>query len=271
MALILGKKVVGRLETLEYANAKFGWGDVVIGISCYFGFWAWLLARLTRRKCIYYAIDFYSPEIAQNLWDRIFIWAAIKMDGFLVRHCDGIWDISPRIGEGRLKFGKPDNKWHTVVPLCYPKSYFMNEFPYKQDRAIFVGLQPYGLELLKGIDLVWLGKNKLLPIDELLATIAKGGFGVALWKGKGNHYYGDPGKTKLYSACGLPVITTGNTVYAHIIEKTGAGVIVDYNEESVKNGIEKLLDNYEYYKGNVPKTWKYINADDIFRNFELLG
>jgi len=273
MALILGKPIVGRLETLQYANKKFNWrDDIIIGIGHKHAFYAWLRARLTGKKCIYYCIDFYSPEIADNLWDSIFIWAAMQLDKFLFKHCDEIWDISEKIDEGRRKFGnytqRAINYPHKIVPLSYPPSYFRMSGIYYPTKIIYVGLQPYGFELLKGLDYIWLGNGRL-PLEVLLCELSMGGIGISMWGRKGNNYYGDPGKTKLYSACGIPVIMTDNTPYADIIKKTQAGIVIPYNRESLKWAIKKILGNYSYYKKNVKKTWEYIDADEIMRNINV--
>ena len=258
---ILGKKTFGRKETLEYLSQKFGWKDVVIGISAYYGFWAWVLARLTKRKCIYYCIDFYSPKIADNLADRCFIWLATKLDQFLNDVVDEVWDISKRIYEGRIEFGGYAGAVSKIVPLTYPPSYFRFRQSLDKNKLVYVGLTPYGLELIpSSIDFVWL---KNLPLEILLDTLSWGGIGISMWARNGNNYYGDPGKTKLYSACGLPVIMTDNTPYAKIIKETQAGLVIPYNRICVGLAIRKILKNYDFYKNNVKKTWKYINADEI--------
>lgn len=269
MAIILGKKTVGRYETLQYANEQYDWGDVVIGISHSYAFKAWLLARLTGRKCIYYCIDFYSPKIAKNFFDKIFIYLAMEIDRFLVHYVDEVWDISERINLGRLLYtGRMAES--KIIPLSYPPEYFIfrkNE----SNKIAFVGLEPYGLELLhESYDFVWLGKDKLLPINELIEELSKCGIGLSLWEEDGNNYYGDPGKTKLYSACGLPVITTKNTAYAKIIEETQAGIVIGYTRTELSMAIDKIMSNYRFYKTNVLKTWEYINADSVFKNLRLL-
>lgn len=280
-ALILGKKIVGRKETLEYAAKKFGWKDVVIGISVFYAFWAWIIARLTGRKFIYYCIDFYSPEIAYTIWDKIFIPCAMLMDRFLCKVADEIWDISERINEGRTNFGGYAPKHHTIVRLAYPPTYFHFVPPRplktqkKPIRICYVGLEKYGLELLWSIkditDLDFLGGKPYLPIDELLLRISNYDCGISLWKDKGNNYYGDPGKTKLYSACGLPVIMTDNTPYTKIIRDTQAGVICEYNEISLRKAIKEMIFNYDFYKRNVKDTWKFINVDNVYANLKILG
>jgi len=267
MALILGKKTVGRLETLQYANKKFKWrNDVIIGIGHQHAFWAWLLARLTGRKCIYYCIDFYSPEISDNLWDRIFIWAAMLMDMFLVKQVDEVWDISKRIQAGRKRFGGYIAHIPEIVPLSYPPSYFNFVKPI-WENPVYVGLVPYGKEIMPKDTFYIDGK---MPLQQMLNLIARCKIGISLWDKNGNNYYGDPGKTKLYSACGLPVIMTDNTPYADIIKRTGAGLVISYNKNAVKWAIKKILGNYAYYKKNVKKTWGYINADTIFKDIRLL-
>jgi glycosyltransferase involved in cell wall biosynthesis len=265
--IIFAKKIVGRKETLEYANKKFNWKDDVIGVSCFFGFWAWLFARLTRRKCIYYCIDFYSPKIAKDFIDGVFIYLAMQMDKFLLNHVDEVWDISNRIKEGRLEYGHYF-RTSTIVPLSYPKSYFRFETDVIPYKIAFVGLEPYGIELLD--EYVWLGHEHLLELDDLLNKLSRLGIGVSLWKEKGNNYYGDPGKTKLYSACGLPVIMTDNTPYAEIIKSCEAGIIVPYDKKSVFEATKKILQNYWFYKYNVKKTWRYIDTDEVFSNTRLL-
>lgn len=268
-ASIYGKRVVSRTETLEYAVKKFGWKDMVIGISCYYGFWAWLKARLTGQKAVYYCIDFYSPELPINkqLWRKVFVWFAMQADKFLVKHCDKIWDISERINEGRFNFGGYLGE-SMILPLSYPPEYFrfQDKKEVMKNSIAYVGLDPYGIELLEGIDgieLKWLGKDKLLPLKELLDKLSRCGIGISMWKEKGNNYYGDPGKTKLYSACGLPVIMTDNTPYAKIINGTKAGLVIKYDGESLRKAIKNIVDNYSFYKDNVQKTWRYINTDYV--------
>jgi len=270
--IILGKKIVGRVETLEYANKKFKWPcHAIIGVSCFYGFLAWFRAKTFgyKMKCIYYCIDFYDPEVFTGWWDKIFIPAAILMDRFLCKVCDEVWDISERINEGRQKFGGYRAK-SRIVPLSYPPNYFQFRDDVDKDRIAYVGLEPYGMELYKEIgSFIWFGGKERLPLKTLLYHLSRCGIGVSMWEKNGNNWYGDPGKTKLYSACGLPVIMTGNTPYAKVIKETHAGLVIDYSEKSLRWAIKKILGNYNHYKNNVRKTWRYINADEVFKNIEV--
>ncbi len=48
--------------------------------------------------------------------------------------------------------------------------------------------------------------------------------------------------------CGRPIITTKGTNPAKMTEKLKCGIIVDYNRNSVEEGIRKLRDNPELYE-----------------------
>jgi glycosyltransferase involved in cell wall biosynthesis len=268
--IILGKKTFGRLETLQYAAKRFGWDSwsdkYIIGISPYYAFWALIWGRMTGRKVIYYAIDYYTYKVKQGFLDGLFIWLFMQLDAFLCKYCDVVWDISDRINKGRKEYKKPKVS-STLVPLSYPPSYFRFNSGFK-NIVVFVGLVPYGVTLLENQDYVWL---KGLPIVDLLYELSRCGIGVSLWQKDGNNFYGDPGKTKLYSACGLPVIMTSNSPYAEVIRETRAGLVVPYDKTAVSNAIKIIQADYFWYKKNVKKTWEYINADDIFGNIPVLG
>jgi len=104
----------------------------------------------------------------------------------------------------------------------------------------------------------------------MLDQLSNCGIGISIWDRDGNNYYGDPGKTKLYSACGLPVIMTNNTPYAEVIERTKSGIIVKYDKKSIDEAVMKIFNNYDFYKSNVYKTRDLINADKLLRDFQVL-
>ena len=264
-AIILGKPTVSRKEALEYLAEKHNWKNVIIGISAWYGFWAWVLARLLDRKCIYYCIDFYAPTEAENWRDKLFIWSAMQMDKFLNRHCDDVWDISKNIDEGRYIYGGYVGQKSRILPLCYPPDYFRFNPPEMKELVVYVGLDGFGTELISDQpNFLWLA-NGHLPLNLLLQNLSICGIGLAMWKTVGNNYYGDPGKSKLYSACGLPVIITNNTLYSKVIAETQAGIVIPYDRTALKEAIKKIADNYDFYKNNVKKTWRYINADEVYQ------
>lgn len=60
-------------------------------------------------------------------------------------------------------------------------------------------------------------------------------------------YAADPSKIKLYLLCGLPVITTQVPPIAQEIASKRAGIVIDYSEEDLISGIEKLLKKDKVY------------------------
>jgi glycosyltransferase involved in cell wall biosynthesis len=117
-------------------------------------------------------------------------------------------------------------------------------------------------------------------INEMLDLIATSAVGISVWDDKNNRilnaYYGDPGKTKLYSVCGLPVVTSDITVYAEVISQNNAGVAIKYDSRQLFLALKKILvqdEDYTHYKAEAVKVaGKYCNAklifDEVF-NYEI--
>lgn len=110
--------------------------------------------------------------------------------------------------------------------------------------------------------------------EEMLNIVASSAVGVSLWDNRNNKilnaHHGDPGKTKLYSVCGLPVIVSNFTVYSGIIQQSKAGVAIDYNLAAFINAVKELLldDNrYLIYKDNAIKAGReYCSSENIFNS-----
>jgi len=81
--------------------------------------------------------------------------------------------------------------------------------------------------------------------------------------------YTDPGKPKLYLACGLPVIITDVPASADLIDKAKAGIKVDYTPESIAQAIKRLLSDDELfnnYRDNAINLGKQFNTPDLIAN-----
>lgn len=103
---------------------------------------------------------------------------------------------------------------------------------------------------------------------DLTEILSKGSIGLAPFVPKSNSlsYYSDPSKIKLYLVCGLPVITTKVTTIAPLIKKTGAGIVIEYDEKNLCRAIEYLLNNrgrYESYKQAAIKLSEKYDIDNI--------
>ena len=60
--------------------------------------------------------------------------------------------------------------------------------------------------------------------------------------------YADPGKIKLYVACGLPVVVTDVPAIAHVIKSQKAGLVIDYTTNSFVKALTKLLSDDALHK-----------------------
>lgn len=79
-------------------------------------------------------------------------------------------------------------------------------------------------------------------------------------------YYTDPGKPKLYMACGLPVIITDVPESAQMIGKEHAGICIPYSVKSFEKAMITLLtDNliYKKYRENAIRLSKKYNTTSI--------
>lgn len=64
-------------------------------------------------------------------------------------------------------------------------------------------------------------------------------------------HYGDPGKIKRYLTLGIPVITTDIIEFSKEIEKSGAGIIIDYNNmNELIDAVRKITATHAEYSKN---------------------
>lgn len=109
-------------------------------------------------------------------------------------------------------------------------------------------------------------------IGEMLDIIASCAVGVSVWDDKRDKivqaYYGDPGKTKLYSTCGLPVVVSNFTEYSGVIAQHKAGVAVSYDSAELANALKEILADDKRYsecKANAVFVAKeYCSSEKIF-------
>lgn len=103
---------------------------------------------------------------------------------------------------------------------------------------------------------------------DLTAILSRASIGLAPFVPNPNSlsYFSDPSKIKLYLVCGLPVITTKVTTIAPLIQKTNAGIVIEYDAKSMSEAIEYLLNDrkrYESYKNAAIKLSQKYDIDHI--------
>lgn len=202
---------------------------------------------------------------------------------------------------------------HRIAPLGYSNSFFREKEPAERHSLVFAGVvaRGQGLELLLDIlpelnnnfpdlKIKVIGTGQYLPafkqmitereldkhfiiygfiedVDKMLDIISGSAVGVSLWDDEvygPNSYFGDPGKTKLYSVCGLPVIVSDKTVYSKVIRDNKCGIAIKYNRDQLLSAITALMSDeakYKEFKKNAVKTAKeHCSSDRIFSNvFQL--
>lgn len=75
--------------------------DVFFGADCLnamVGLWLRWLGK--TKKVVFYTIDFSPERFSQPLLNKIYH----QIEKFCVRHADEVWDVSPRVAEGRKQF-----------------------------------------------------------------------------------------------------------------------------------------------------------------------
>jgi glycosyltransferase involved in cell wall biosynthesis len=288
--------------------------DIYIGISHFSGLIGIWLKRLTIcRRTIYYAIDCYTPSENADRFRLLALQFSNRIDAWSVSGSDEIWDISPRISEGRsryegrLKLTK-ERYAHKqkIAPLGYSRGFFRNKDVRDIDRysVVFVGLivEGQGLELLlealpeirkfvPDIKIKVIGAGPFLlkfkddvkkaglerfftfygfvDTEAMLDIVSSSAAGVSVWARGQNSEYGDPGKTKLYSVCGLPVIVSNDTVYSEVIERKKAGLRIPYDRHALVEAAKTLFScsdrDYRVYKDNaVEVAREYCDSEKIF-------
>lgn len=113
--------------------------------------------------------------------------------------------------------------------------------------------------------------GRVVKHKDLIEILTKGSIGFAPYMPdpKSLSVRSDPGKIKLYLACGLPVITTKVATSWPEISKNKAGLVIDFDEKELFKATEYLLVNknrYKEYKEGAVSLSKRYDIDMIFDN-----
>jgi len=103
---------------------------------------------------------------------------------------------------------------------------------------------------------------------KLVKIITRGAVGLAPYTQTKNSisYKSDPGKIKLYLACGLPVVTTKIATSGKVLEKKGAGIIAEFDEKGLSESVIYLLSNnktYKKYRNDAEKLSAFYDVDRL--------
>ncbi len=105
--------------------------------------------------------------------------------------------------------------------------------------------------------------------EDFIDLLSKYAIGLAVYKPSDQTLvnYADVGKLKVYAACGLPVILTGQSFNAEEVESLKTGIVVNYDENDIYDAICELMLNderYLVYRENALRWVTNFASDKIF-------
>ena len=101
---------------------------------------------------------------------------------------------------------------------------------------------------------------------ELERRLMQCGVGVALYNpdDAGFTILADPGKPKVYLACGLPVIITDVPEVAEEIERSGAGRKISYTAEELQQALSSIMERHADYRSNARRMGEKYDWEHVF-------
>jgi len=267
--------------------------DVFIGIDNVNAFCGLILKLLGKTKLVvYYVID-YTPRRFRN---RFLNWLYHKVDQFVARRADSVWNISERIAEVRRQQGVCKEK-NNVVEVGIDFRYIRRADAKNRRRIVVAShlTESKGVQLavaaMPGIrariptaELVIFGTGPyestlkalvskadladvvrfggLLSHDDLMSALSKGGVALAPYVDDADSItrYADPTKPKEYLACGLPVVITRVPWIAEPIEKEPMGIAIDYNADALADAVVRLLEDDAFYEVCSANALRYVEG-----------
>jgi len=229
----------------------------------------WLKKKLGI-KLIYDAHEIFGYMIARDM-PKIVVNAAFWLEKTLIRHVDHIITVTEF---NKKYFEKLCDRPVTIVMNC--KDLVTKEYiPPKNDvlTIIYIGVLhknrmfPEIVDIIgniKGVKFVIAGKKENLyeevkerckkydnveflgtiPFNEVVPKTLEADAIICMINPSDlNNRIGLANKQFEAMVCGRPIITTRGTYSAKMTEKLKCGIVVDYNGDSLKKGIEKLRDN----------------------------
>jgi len=150
-------------------------------------------------------------------------------------------------------------------------------------KVKIIGQGPFSEELKemisrKGLDSYFALFGFIKEEGKMLEIISRCAVGIALWDTAmhdKNIICADPGKTKLYALCGLPIIVTRVCNIEKIIQNAKAGIVIEYKKEDLVDAVESILSSDERLKEFRANSFNLGNSyisDTIFDNaFRVVG
>lgn len=272
-----------------WLKSKFKKIDIYFTVNAFTGWIGRLLKKIgVLEKTIFWVWDYYPP-IHDNkfiMFMRYVYWQFDKISS----HSDIVTFVNRRLLNLRKDIGiyHKDSEY-PIVPIGtdkLPYAYVNNKN--RQNKLLFgfIGV----LKKSQGVEIIFNNSRELIkefgdigyeivgsgPDEDYLKKKAKKSkiktifygylegesfndvlrnctIGIATYAPDENNisYYGDPGKIKRYLSLGIPVIITNIFEFSEEIEKSGAGVIIEYdNQKALIDAIKKITARHAEYSKN---------------------
>jgi glycosyltransferase involved in cell wall biosynthesis len=101
---------------------------------------------------------------------------------------------------------------------------------------------------------------------ELEQRLCRCAFGLALYSPELDDFsqYADPGKPKVYLACGLPVIIVDVPAVAREIAESGAGLCISYDRDALSDAVATLMGDLDAFRVNARAMAAQYDWQEVF-------
>ena len=254
------------------------------------------------KRSVFYCIDYVPVRFQNKIINRLYH----SIDKFVVENADVVWNLSPRMIEGRRKkWGKiKGNQIVVPIGIWYDRIVSNRSVVTNTKEIIYLGtlLEKQGLDMcieaigelvkkIPGIRLTIIGtgpyekalKQKVLQLKlaksivfegymkshlDVERRISQAALALAMYDRKKDtfSYFADPGKVKVYLACGVPVLITDVPFIARQIEEKKCGFLTEYNRVALVETITTYLGSphlIKSYKKNALLFAKQFNWPNV--------
>lgn len=280
--------------------------DIFIGVGNINALVGVLLQKLGFvTNTVFYCIDYVPVRFANSFVNAIYH----RIDSFVAEHATVVWNLSPRMIEGReKKWGRrlgnqivvPIGIWYGRIHQNLSEKVNNNEIIYlgtlleKQGldlcidavnelrknisniRLTVIGSGPYGDALKSKVRSLGLEKHVVfegyMPSHaDVEKRVSEAALALAMYNKEKDtfSYYADPGKVKVYLACGVPVLITDIPFIARQVEREECGFVIEYDKDRIVKVVKKFLehpDKVKMYKTNAMRFAKKFDWPLVVRD-----
>ena len=233
---------------------------------------------------IFYVIDYVPSRFNNKALNTLYQ----SLDQISVRHADYTWNLSPAMSSAREKRGisrngtnqttvptgtRVENKFLPFEQINRTDLAFLSHLREGQGIELILEVMPELVKEVPSVRLLVIGTGPLENYfkeevkkrglsdnvlffgyiedhDKIEEIVSKCGIGLAPYVPDANSFtwYADPGKPKVYLGCGVPIVITKVPEVAMEIQRSKAGIAIQYDKNDLINAILLILDNEKMHR-----------------------